>query len=141
MLCDAALADCDKLTLEQRASIDSLNAELDRLNSLTSELKTDTLRRADEYRRLKSLYEDESAINERLKNDYKQLLSNSTAESGKLSQNLARRERELLDLETSIQKVKSENEELSHALAIREARVKELEKILKDKDDAICVVR
>lgn len=72
-----------------------------------------------ELARVQSLYDDEVGINQRLRNDYKELLEESSLESGKLSRNLAIKEKELLDLETNLRSIKGQNEQLAQELEKR----------------------
>ncbi len=71
-----------------------------------------------------------------LEKDYNKLLTNSASEAAALSKDLQKKERELADLERSMNQTKLDNQSLAESLRKREERVKELEKILEDKDKA-----
>jgi chemotaxis protein MotB len=66
-------------------------------------------------------------------NKYNNLLSNS----GKLGQDLAKQQKDLLAAENNLELIRVENEKLSADLKKREIRVKELETILAKKDSAV----
>jgi chemotaxis protein MotB len=60
-----------------------------------------------------------------------------TSNSGKLNQDLAAKEKQLLQMETDLAVQKQKNEELAANLAEREAKVQELEQVLADKEAAV----
>lgn len=79
--------------------------------------------------KLNKLYSVEAEKNEKLNKDYKDLLSNSSAEAGKLNSHILKKEKELIELENKVNK-------LSNDLKAREERVKELETIIQNKEKA-----
>ena len=79
--------------------------------------------------KLNKLYGVEAEKNEKLSKDYKELLNASTAEAGKLNSHILKKEKELIELETKVNK-------LSNDLQAREERVKELEQIIENKEKA-----
>lgn len=130
---------------------DSLNAnktknkqnkdQIGSLNDLVKSLKEDTTLKAEQIARIQKLLDEQTATSDRLRKDYKDLLANYSAESNKNTANLAKKEQQLLDLEKSLQLTRSENEKLLTDLKEREKRVKELEKIMKQKDSAVVALR
>jgi len=100
-------------------------------------LKLDSAQMGYSYRKTKKLYDEQVEISDRLRRDYKELLSNCSTESSKLSNNLLKKENDLLALEKTLQDSKKQNEKLSNELKDREQKVKQLEEVLKNKDKAV----
>ena len=134
---EEAKAACDEkmaLLEEDRKKLETQVAELTKENN---NLKADSARAGEVYRRNKVLLDDLFDKYDRLDKSYNQLLSNSAAEAGTLSKNLSEKERELLAMEQNLMANKAQVDKLSADLQTREQRVKELEQILQDKDKAV----
>jgi chemotaxis protein MotB len=144
---DRLLADKVKLEGERAGCADSLNqfknssalfkAEAEKLNKENKVLKDDTTLTNSSFRRTKALYDEELAVNERLKKDYKTLLDNSSAESSSLTKNLLRKEDELRETAKKNAALSDDLNKLSADLKAREQRVKDLEQVLANKDKAV----
>jgi len=104
-------------------------------------LQEDTSLKADNLARTIKLLDEQTATGDRLRKDYKDLLANYSAESNKMSSNLAKKEQQLLDLEKSLMGTKTENDKLLTDLKERELKLKELQKIMKQKDSAVVALR
>ena len=129
-----------RLEAEKADCADSLNvatAERNKLRDLSNQLQNEnkflkedsTLKGAD-IRKINKDYEDLSNIYEKLMKKHDKLQNFSAAEGDRLTKDLLKREKELIDLNRKA-------EELQAGLTQREARVKELEKILADKERAV----
>ncbi len=101
---------------------DQLEAEKEMVKSLKDKLKSADLS-------LDSLQQQYTTLN-----DY---YDRVTSNSGKLNQDLAAKERQLLQMETDLAVTIQKNEELAANLAEREAKVQELEQVLADKEAAV----
>jgi chemotaxis protein MotB len=117
--------------------------------------KTDKLNKAntdiEEMRgQLKKLKEDTTKLGEDLRASNKQLwvlgkeheqlntfYRNSLNNSGKLSRDMALQKEQLLIIQANLEKTRRSNDSLSNSLSEREQKVKELEKVLSDKDKAV----
>ncbi|MEY5047686.1 MAG: hypothetical protein RLZZ175_1045 [Bacteroidota bacterium] len=144
---DRLMAEKVKLEGEKAQCADSLSLyknksikcdELSRaLSKEVNVLKEDTALNNSSFRRIKSLYDEEVRVNDRLKKDYKLLLDNSSAESSTMSKSLLKKEEELQLTSTKNAQLSEELNKLSADLKQREARLKELETILANKDKAV----
>jgi chemotaxis protein MotB len=140
-----------RLEADFAESQDSLNScknsnnlnkqKIEALSELSKRLKNDSLSLADKLSRTQKLLDDQNDISNRLRKDYKDLLANASAESNKMSSNLAKKEQQLLDLEKSLQETKTQNDKLLTDLKDRERRVKELEAILRKKDSVVTALK
>ncbi len=126
---------------------DSLNAlknkykitksDADKFIGLSKKLLGDSASLSEKALRTQKLLDEQNGISDRLRKDYKDLLSNYSSESNKMSANLAKKENQLLDMEKSLQDTKAQNDKLATDLKEREKRVAELEAVLKKKDAAV----
>jgi chemotaxis protein MotB len=109
-----------------------------------AELKKDTSHLGTNYRIFASKYDKLNQINEQLLDKYNDLLAGNVADTKKLSaelqttQNqLLRKQDELKELEEQLNNQKKNLDALTAELTKREARVAELEGVLKNKDVAV----
>ncbi|WMJ73422.1 OmpA family protein [Cytophagaceae bacterium ABcell3] len=123
-------AECSEKLAAAVADRERLSELAGDLNKKCQKLIDDTTQTGDSYRRLKSNFRDVSQSYEKLMENHDKFKSMTSAEKDKLSQDLARREKELYEAE-------KKNRELTESLKERENRVKELEKVLEDKDEAV----
>ena len=130
----------DSLNAYKKVNRQNQNA-ISSLNNLTQRLKNDSISCNDKLGRTQKLLDDQNTISDRLRKDYKDLLANYSAESNKMSSNLAKKEQILLDLEKSLQSTKSDNDKLLTEVKEREKRVKELESVLRKKDSAVVALK
>jgi chemotaxis protein MotB len=99
---------------------------------------------------LKKLKEDSIDLNQNiqtsskkltdLNNEYEKLNANykiSLNKSGRLNQDLGQQRDQLLAIQTSLERTRTQNDSLSNSLAEREKKVKELEQVLAKKDKAV----
>jgi chemotaxis protein MotB len=127
---EAEKADCDEKLKAANAEIERLSDLSTRLQKEVDNLKADTTRTGEALRRTMANHKMLNDSYEKLLKNYDKLQYHSTAESSKLSSDLQKREKELLESEKRII-------ELQANLSAREARVKELEKVLADKEQAV----
>jgi chemotaxis protein MotB len=134
--------DQDKMRCD--TSLAGLNKRYKALSEVFKGVKKDTANLAASLRKLgarfNQLDEDNSSLSKRhqyLEKSYNQLLSNSASEAADLNKDLRKKEKELAELERSLNQTKLDNAALSESLKTREERVKELEKVLEDKDLAV----
>lgn len=141
MRLDADYVECQDSLSANQARNTANKQKIESLQSALKSLKEDSVLKSDELNRTKQLLDEQNNISDRLRKDYKDLLASYSAESNKLSSNLAKKEQQLLDLEKSLQQTKKDNDKLLSELKEREKKVKELEKILKQKDSATVALR
>lgn len=127
---EADKADCDEKLKSATAEVERLSELSSRLTKDNEVLKEDTTRTGTILRKTLANYDNLNNSYERLLKNHDRLQAHSSAETSKLSSDLQRREKEVLDQERKIG-------ELQANLQAREARVKELEKVLADKDQAV----
>jgi len=138
---DADFADCQDSLNANRTLNKQKGEEIGSLLNMVKALKEDTALKGDNLQRNQKLLEEQTATGDRLRKDYKDLLSNYSAESNKMSSNLAKKEQQLLDLEKSLMQTKSENDKLLTDLKERESKLRDLQKIMKQKDSAVVALR
>ncbi|MBX9851397.1 MAG: hypothetical protein K2X86_06515, partial [Cytophagaceae bacterium] len=122
--------DCEEKLKAAEAERDRLNALSTKLDKELTQVIADTIKTG---ALLRETLKNHKALNEsyeKLLKSHDRLKSTSTAEASKLSADLAKREKELLESERKIG-------ELTANLTAREARVKELEKVLAEKEQAV----
>ncbi len=107
-------------------------------------LQADTALLGNNYRTFSSKYDKLNQINEQLLDKYNRLLTGNIADTKKLSgelqitqEQLLKKQDELKQLEVQLTFQKKNLDALTAELAKREARVAELEGVLKKKDDAV----
>jgi len=127
---EADKADCDSSLNKATAQLDSIRALYEELVKDAEALKSDTTKNNDLLRKTLKNYNSLNDTYEKLSKTHDRLLAKSSAETSRLSADLQKREKELLDAERR-------NGELTANLEMREARVKELEKVLADKEQAV----
>jgi chemotaxis protein MotB len=127
---EADKADCDTNLKKATAELDSIRSLYNQLVKDAEALKTDTTKNNDLLRKTLKNYNSLNDTYEKLSKTHDRLQAKSSAETSRLSADLQKREKELLDAERR-------NGELTANLEMREARVKELEKVLADKEQAV----
>ena len=130
-------ADAERQLRTATAELKKATDELAQMRLTQKRLVTDSAETGAAYRKTKALYNE-------LNNSYDKLLKNSDRELAnkdkdynKVAKDLARREAELGELETNLQKSKADNDRLAADLKGREARLAELTQALADKDKAV----
>lgn len=127
---EADKADCEEKLKSASAEVERLSDMSAKLTKENGELKDDSTRTGAILRKTLHNYNNLNDSYEKLLKNHDRLQTHSSAETSKLSNDLQRREKELLEQERKIG-------ELQGNLQAREARVKELEKVLADKEQAV----
>lgn len=127
---EADKADCDEKLKSAEAETERLSDLSAKLSKENEELKQDSTRTGTILRKTLFNYDNLNQSYEKLLRNHDRLQVNSSAENSKLSSDLNRREKEVLDQERKIG-------ELQANLQAREVRVKELERVLADKEQAV----
>jgi len=108
------------------------NAKRDSLLSLSTALANDTMQLNETIRTTSKELSTLKAEHEQLNSYYNNLLNNS----GKLSKDLAEQQKNLLAIKENLEQTRQLNEQLNADLELREKKVKELEEILRKKEEA-----
>jgi len=127
---ESDFADCETAKAKLQGKKDSLVTVAGRLSNKIESLKDDSVKKETSLKRFKRLYDDETLTSERLRDELKLLSEKSTTENATLAKKLAKREEEL-------NHTLAENEKLAQNLKDRELKVQELEKVLKEKENAV----
>ncbi|HSZ25932.1 MAG TPA: OmpA family protein [Cytophagaceae bacterium] len=127
---EAEKSNCEDTLKLAEAERNRLREQVAQLLSDNSKMQEDTLQKGENLRRINRDYEDLSNSFEKLLNKHNKLQNYSAMEADRLTKDLMKQEKELKD-------ATRKSEELQASLNQREARVKELEKILADKDKAV----
>lgn len=137
----------NRLEAEKVECDQSLTAALDEVEALkltNSDLEKKYASLNDEHeqvsrvlKRTKEEYNHLEELHDRLTSKYSELLKLSSQQSNQLNKDLAKREAELIRIESELRTKREETNRLSDELSKREARVKELEQILADQQKAV----
>ncbi|WP_460613989.1 MULTISPECIES: OmpA/MotB family protein [Hymenobacter] len=134
---EQAKADLER---QQRQAVSELKKASDEL----AELRLQSRRLIDDSTETGRSLRRTRQLNAQLTDSYDKLLKNSdramadkSADYNKVAKDLARREAELGELDTSLRKSRADIDKLNADLTAREARLKELQKALADKDKAV----
>ncbi|MCC3152824.1 OmpA family protein [Hymenobacter sp. BT770] len=136
-------ADADgKATAERQylgatAELKKASDELAQLRLTQKRLVTDSAETGAAYRKTRTLYNELNNSYDKLLKNSDRELANKSSDYNKVAKDLARREAELGELDTNLQKSKAENDRLAADLKVREARLTELTKALAEKDKAV----
>lgn len=137
-------ADCETKLAALQSEKQSLEKQVKDFSEESFKMKRDSAYSGSMLRRTQSLLNDVSDKYDKLEKSYTQLLNSMNDQSGNLSKELSRREKELFLLEQTVNGNRLKLEEnqkqlnlLSDNLRDREKRVLELEKILADKEKAV----
>lgn len=123
--------DAEVATLQD--SLEAANLRIGHLEKTVAHLKSDTARQGEALQREREalrLLQDEHG---QLETYYNNLLNNS----GKLNRDLAQQQERLMALKEDLELIRGRNEALSADLSAREKRVRELEEVLKSKEEAV----
>ncbi len=142
--CEQELTDLKMLNQKNETKLNELIKSLGDNKKRIAELLSDTSTLGTNYRTFAAKYEKLNQINEQLLDKYNRLLSGNIADTKKLScelqttqEKLLKHQDELKMLEDQLSSQKKNLDGLTAELKKREARVAELEGILKSKDDAV----
>lgn len=131
LLAEKVALESDKLALNKNVS--TKEAKIEELNKKLTQEK-------EQVEKLKSQLSDSENSLDSLQSQYNTLsdyYDRVTSNSGKLNQDLAAKEKQLLQMETDLAVATQNNEKLAAELAEREAKVIELERILAEKEAAV----
>lgn len=118
---------------EKSKQLDEANKSLKSLNETLNKLKQDTTDLNQTYRATSQKMNDLNKEYDQLNAYYKNLLNNS----GKLNRDLAQQKDQLFSIQENLERTRKLNDSLSTSLIEREKKVKELERILANKDKAV----
>lgn len=107
------------------------------LSKNVDQLKDDTTRMGNEFRKLAAEYDRVNQTNEALEQKYTKLLSSGTAETAKLINDLEKTRIELQQKEDRLNKLEKELNERERILIEKEERIAELETIIKEQELAV----
>ena len=119
------------------AELQKASDEVAQLRLTQKRLVTDSAETGSAYRKTRSLYNELNSSYDKLLKNSDRELANKSSDYNKVARDLARREAELGELETNLQKSKADNDRLAADLKTREVRLTELTKALADKDKAV----
>lgn len=131
LLAEKVKLDAEKIGLEDKVKLK--NNSIETLESKLAE-EQETLEQ------VREAYQNSQSSLDSLRQQYKTLndyYDKLMSSSGKMNQDLANKEKQLLQMEADLEISKQKNDELAANLAEREERVAELEKVLADKDAAV----
>ncbi|GAA4000554.1 OmpA family protein [Hymenobacter fastidiosus] len=125
---------------QQRLAVTELKKATDELTELrlnTKRLMADSTQNGNALRRTRTLYTQLTDSYDKLLKNSDRAMADKSADYNKVAKDLARREAELGDLDTSLKKTRTEIDKLNTDLKTREARLAELTQALADKDKAV----
>jgi chemotaxis protein MotB len=118
---------------DRSAELDRANADLADVSEKLRKLKEDTTNLGIDLRNNSMMLARLGKEHDQLSSNYKNLLTNS----GRLNRDMAQQQEQLLAIQENLERTRSLNDSLSHSLAEREKKVKELEQVLANKDKAV----
>ena len=118
---------------DKTAQLEKANQNIDSLNSRVKQLAQDTTDLGAEVASMTSRLNGLNKDYDQLNTYYKNLLNSS----GKLNRDMSQQQEQLLAIQENLDKTRKLNDSLSISLNERERKVKELEKILSEKDKAV----
>lgn len=118
---------------DRTSALEKADAEVAALQETLRQLKEDTANLGVDLRNTSRKLAQLENEHDHLSSNYRNLLNNS----GKLNRDMADQKRQLLAIQESLERTRSLNDSLSNSLAEREKKVKELEKVLAEKDQAV----
>lgn len=117
--------------------IDGLNTDLKECQEASAQLRADTARLGREVRKLNRNYADLNRSYEFLLENNNALLTNSARENKQMLERLQELDMKLQDKQDSLDTERETLKQLTEALQAREARVKELESIIRQQDSTV----
>jgi chemotaxis protein MotB len=127
---EAEKSSCEDTLKLMEAERNRLREQVAQLLADNSVMLNDTTKKGTDLRRLNKDYEELSNSFEKLLKKHDRLQNYSAAEADRLTKDLMKQEKDLLDATRKVDALQAD-------LTLREARVKELEKIMADKDKAV----
>lgn len=125
---------------QQREAVAELKKSTDSMNELRLQnrrLADDSTQTGNALRRTRQLYTQLTDSYDKLLKNSDRALANKADDYNKVARDLARREAELGELETTLNRSKADIDKLNADLKVREARLAELQQALADKDKAV----
>lgn len=139
--CSEELADYKARALDAEGKNLTLNKQLDILGASVVMLKDDTTELGQKYRILRAKYDKLAQINETLENNYDKLRLSGARDIAKLQADLEAKKVELQKKEDALLQLEKDLTAKSLLLAEREQRVEELERIIREKDEAVQLLK
>jgi len=133
---DQTLADKVRLEaelMEHKTQLEQTNTGLTNANNMLAKMKKDSAVLMSEYEAAEKNLLDLKKEHDRLRGNYKSL----TSSSGELNKNLDAQKKQLLALQTNLERTQVKNDSLNSSLAVREKKVKELEAILAEEGSTL----
>ena len=134
----------EQARLKAEDKSDSLSNKLEKYIYNYNKVQVDYQRAREDYIHLDSLYKRNKKLTddlfekyELLDKSYSRLLNNGNIETGKLSGDLSKKEKELLAAEQKLLGKQADNDKLNLDLQERETKVNQLEKILAEKEKTV----
>jgi chemotaxis protein MotB len=134
---DRGKTDAERQNRQAVAELKKATDELTEMRLNNKRLTDDSTQTGAALRRTRQLYTQLTDSYDKLLKNSDRELANKSSDYNKVAQDLARREAELGELDTSLKKNRAAIDKLNADLKTREARLTELEKALADKDKAV----
>lgn len=134
--CQEEQSEYKRKAIDYENQLKELNVQVDLLRNGLETLQADTARIGDEHRQLKVDYEKTLELNKVLESKYADVLSSGTAENAALIHDLEKTRIDLQKKEDRLNLLEKELNARARALEQKEARISELESMLKNKDEA-----
>ena len=135
--CEAQLAAVKAADDSCETARTELKAKLDLLQNEVGTLRQDTASCGMKYREMADKYDNLSDLNKELQKTYNELVKGNEANSSQILSQMQKTQSQLLEKEDQLNNQQRHLDSLNVELKDREARVNELETILKNKDAAL----
>ena len=134
-------ADYKTRAIDYENQVKELNVRVDMLRNGMLEMQQSTSSMGDERNQLKVDYEKCRELNKVLEDKYAQLVSSGSAENASLIHDLEATRIELQQKEDRLNKLEKELNARQRVLALKEARIDELESMLRNKDESATLLK
>lgn len=134
---EAENAECQENLREKEAQLEAVTDAKEQLEKKYNNLADEHEQVSRVLKRTKEEYSNLEDLHDRLTSKYNELLKLSSQQSNQLNKDLAKRETEILRIESELRTKREESNKLMDELAKREERVKELEAILEEQQKAV----
>lgn len=139
--CDAELAELKTKCQGVDTELNELSQQLSENKKAVTVLRKDTALLGGMYRNIVSKYDKLNEVNEQLLDKFNRLLAGNIADTKKLNGELELTQEELLKKADEQKVLASKLAMLEAELKLREARVSELEEILKNKNESVLALK
>lgn len=141
--CETESSALKKAQQDNEAKIAEMKEQIAKEQKEIADLRRDSTMLGDNYRQLMAKYDKLNTVNDQLLNKYNMMLAGSEKDNAKLSsdlqltqEQLLKKQDELKALSDKLNKQQQDLDALAAQLKLREARVNELEDIIRKKDQA-----